>query len=87
MKLTKKQRHALETIKQHIDRAEKYLKKDDVAGIAHKTEYPNGADYIIKNPECSEIHAVTVVNKNIGSDITGLYTAKKLLEEFLNGDK
>jgi len=88
MKLTKKQIKALENIKQHLERAERYIKKDDVAGIAIKTQSPNGASYIIKNPECisecsSNASAVDVVNKNVGSDLMGLYTARQLLADFL----
>lgn len=83
MRLTKKQIRALENILSHLERAEKYIKRDDIAGIATKTEYPNGASYIIKNIECSNVCAVDVVNKNIGSDITGLYTARRLLADFM----
>jgi hypothetical protein len=85
-KLTKKQRKELESILYHIKRAVKYLKRDDVVGIATKTDYPNGASYQIINPECSEIKAIDSMNKNIGSDITGLYTASQLLESFLGSD-
>lgn len=83
MRLAKKQIRALENILSHLERAEKYIKRDDVAGIATKTEYPNGASYIIKNIECSGVHFVDVMNKNTGSDIVGLYTARRLLADFI----
>lgn len=83
MKLTKKQIKALDTIKYHLDRAERYIKKDDVVG-----QYPNGSSYIIKNIECAsesshQAVAVDVINKNSGSDLTGLFTAHQLLADFL----
>ncbi len=83
MRLTKKQIRELENILSHLERAEKYIKRDDVTGIATKTEYPNGASYVIKNIECSNVHAVNVMNKNTGSDITGLYAARRLLADFI----
>lgn len=83
MKLAKKQIRALEGILFHLERAEKYIKRDDIAGIATKTEYPNGASYIIKNIECSGVHFVDVMNKNTGSDLVGLYTARQLLADFM----
>ncbi|MFZ2412333.1 MAG: hypothetical protein WAW23_12230, partial [Candidatus Methanoperedens sp.] len=67
----------------HLERAEKYIKSDDIAGIATKTEYPNGASYIIKNIECSDVRFVNVMNKNTGSDLMGLYTARRLLADFI----
>ena len=86
MKLSKKQRKALALVLHHLERAEKCLKKEDVAGIAIKTDFPNGASYSIGNKECSGVHSVNVVNKNMGSDITGLYTARRLLSDFLSND-
>ncbi len=86
MKLSNKQRRTLESVLLHLERAEKYLKREDVAGIAVKTDYPNGASYSIGNKECSGVHSVNVVNKNVGSDITGLYTARQLLSDFLSND-
>ncbi len=88
MKLTKKQIKALDTIKYHLDRADRYIKRDDVVGIAVKTQSPNGSSYIIKNIECvsessHQAFAVDVVNKNSGSDLTGLFTARQLLADFL----
>lgn len=83
MKLSKKQRKALALVLHHLERAEKCLKKEDVAGIAIKTDFPNGASYSIGNKDCSGVHSVNVVNKNVGSDITGLYTARQLLSDFL----
>lgn len=83
MRLTKKQTRELENILSHLERAEKYIKRDDIAGIATKTEYPNGASYVIKNIECSGVHFVDVVNKNTGSDLMGLYTARRLLADFI----
>ena len=86
MKLSKKQRRVLELILHHLERAEKCLKREGVAGIAVKTDCPNGASYSIGNKECSGVHSVNVVNKNVGSDITGLYTARQLLSDFLSND-
>jgi hypothetical protein len=86
MKLSNKHRRALESVLHHLERAEKFLKREDVAGIAVKTDCPNGASYSIGNKECSGVHSVNVVNKNIGSDITGLYTARQLLSDFLSKD-
>ena len=86
MKLSNKQRRMLEVVLHHLERAEKCLKREDVAGIAIKTDYPNGASYSIGNKECSSVHSVNVVNKNVGSDITGLYTARQLLSDFLSND-
>ena len=36
MKLSNKHRRALESIHHHLERAEKFLKREDVAGIAIK---------------------------------------------------
>ncbi|MDP3105571.1 MAG: hypothetical protein Q8M95_13305 [Candidatus Methanoperedens sp.] len=84
MRLSNKHRRALEVVLHHLERAEKFLKREDVAGIAVKTEYPNGASYSIVNKECSGVRSVNVVNKNVGSDITGLYAARQLLSDLLN---
>jgi len=53
MKLSNKHRKALESALHHLERAEKFLKRQDVVGIAIKTDYPNGASYSIGNKECS----------------------------------
>jgi len=84
MKISNKHRRALELVLDHLERSEKCLKREDVVGIAVKTDCPNGASYCIGNKECSAVHSVNVVNKNIGSDITGLYTARQLLSDFLS---
>lgn len=83
MKFSKKQKRALEDVLDHLERAELYLSRGDVVGIAVRTLSPNGASYIIKNPECSPIHAVDVVNKKIGSDLTGLYASRQMLHNLL----
>lgn len=82
-KFTKKQRIALDNILSHLTRAEDYLLRKDVIGIAHENKSPNGASYIIKNPACSEVQAVDTLSKYVGSDITGLYDAKRELTNFL----
>ena len=51
MKLSNKHRRALELVLHHLERAEKCLKREDVAGIAVKTDCPNGASYSIGNKE------------------------------------
>jgi len=82
-KLTKKQIRQLQAIEEHLNRAEKYLKGTDVVGIAIKTDYPNGASYVIQNKECHEVHAVDVVQKFTGSELTRLITAHQSLSEFI----
>jgi hypothetical protein len=83
MKLTKTQQQQLYYILHHIERANKYLLDDKVVGIAHKTDSPNGASYTINNTDCSTIHHVDVMDKHIGSDITGVYDTLKLLKRFI----
>ena len=83
-KLTKRQSNKLRQIQAHLTRAQSYLMCSDVVGIAHKTVYPNGASYTINNPVCNEVQHVNVMDKYIGSDITGVYTGLKELCEFLS---
>lgn len=87
MKFSKKLKKELEDVLRHLRRAEIYLKKDKIAGIAWKTDSPNGGSYIIKNPECSDVHAVDVMNTFTGSDLTGLLKARQMLTDLLNDEK
>ena len=83
VKLTKKQIRQLQAIEEHLNRAEKYLRGNDVVGIAIKIDYPNGASYVIQNTACHEVHAVNVVQKFTGSELTRLITAHQSLSEFI----
>jgi hypothetical protein len=82
LKLTKKQSNKLRQIQAHLTRAQAYLMRPDVAGIAHETFNPNGATYTIGNPECCKVQRVNVMDKYIGSDITGVYTGLRELCDF-----
>lgn len=87
--LTREQTQKLETVRTNIARAVKYMRDPRVIGIATQTQNPNGADYTIRNPAALEhchgtVEHVAVMNKEIGSDIAGLYTALTLLDEFLD---
>lgn len=84
MKLTQKQKARLQGILYDLERAERYMLSEKVAGVAIETKYPNGSNYTIVNQACSPVHAVAVVDKYIGSDLTGLYSAKKKLAEMLS---
>jgi len=91
MSLTKKQLKQLEGILYDINRAYNYLNKPDITGIAQSITdiQSGGADYTINNIACLEscsntVKNIRVMNKNIGSDITGLSFAKNRLTEFIN---
>lgn len=85
MTLSKKEERTLRNILSHLERAEKYLRGDMIAGIARKTDSPNGASYHIENTKCSEVHTVDVMTTFTGSDLMGLPMARKALAEFLDG--
>ena len=59
-----------------------------MVGIATATTNPNGASYTIRNLACLNAYLpaehIEPMNKYIGSDIAGLYTALTQLEEFLS---
>ena len=77
--LTRKQRTALEQILYHAKRAESYIRQPDVS-IARKGGVATTTLHYVN-------HQGTVlyeVNKEIGSNITGLYDVVRLLERFLN---
>ena len=91
MKLQAGARREIEKILRDVERAENYLLREDVAGIAHRAKSPNGASYKIINPACladmsggSAPEAVDVVNKHVGSNITGLYDARLRLRWLLD---
>jgi hypothetical protein len=86
--LTRKQLYELEAIRGNLRRAVAYLQSPEVVGIAHATKNPNGASYTIVNPACINSYLpaehVDVINRFIGSDIAGVYTALHELDEFLD---
>ena len=71
-----------------IERAERYLLRPDVAGIAHVERYPVGSSHTIRNPDCLKVCAgsvehVTVMNKQAGSDIVFVYSARARLKDYI----
>lgn len=78
--LTKKQTKALQTILYHLNRADKYLMS------------PTTAIGRLGSPATTSLHftrpdGVTFykMDKEIGSDLTGLRDAMKLLQQFIAG--
>lgn len=90
-KLTQTQTRKLETVRDNLLRAVKYMKNPEVVGIAKAID-PNkalGNSYLVKNPAACEVctdtpPAISVSNKYSGSDIAGLYNALALINEFLD---
>jgi hypothetical protein len=77
--LTCKQRQSLETILYHAKRAERYIKQPTIA-IARKGGIPSTTLHCV-NQQGTVLYEI---DKEIGSDITGLYDAVRSLERFLN---
>ena len=77
--LTRKQRTALEAILYHAKRAEKYIKQPNVA-IARKGGMASTTLHCV-NQQGTVLYEI---DKEIGSDITGLYETVRSLERFLN---
>lgn len=89
--LTKKQCKHLEQVRNELRRGINYLLRPEVIGIAEEVKDPNGGDYTIRNPKVIETTSNAVMhirpmNKQIGSNIAGLYTALQYLEMFLDAD-
>ena len=89
MTLNRKHSRELAGILAELERAEAYLMRNDVAGIAHVEKHPTGASHTIRNPACLEhcagsVEHVTVMNKHAGSDIVGVYSARARLAAFVN---
>ena len=77
--LTRKQRETLESILYHARRAETYIKEPTLA-IARKGGMATTTLHYT-NPQGNVLYEV---DKTIGSNITGLYEAIRLLDRFLN---
>ena len=77
--LTRKQRQSLETILYHAKRAEKYIKQPTVA-IARKGGMASTTLHCV-NQQGTVLYEI---DKEIGSDLVGLYDAVRSLERFLN---
>jgi hypothetical protein len=77
--LTCKQRTALEAILYHAKRAERYIKQPTVA-IARKGGMASTTLHCV-NQQGTVLYEI---DKEIGSDIVGLYDAVRSLERFLN---
>jgi hypothetical protein len=78
-KLTQKQRHVLENIRYHLQRANIYLREDSVVvcrkcEVATTTLHLTRKDGLVLHP----------IDKEIGSDLTGLYQALQDLTYFLD---
>lgn len=83
--LTKKQRAALESVLYHLNRAAKYV-RDDSTVLARKTPLCSdgrGSNSLVYVSPSDRTNGVVSVNKDIGSDMTGLYQAASELERFL----
>ena len=88
MAMTKKERGQLIRIMQHLERTVKYLQDDKIVGIASKLKSPgNGGDYTLNNLEAAEVlrtpEYICLHNKNVGSDITGVYMALRSIKSLL----
>lgn len=77
--LTRKQRTALEAILYHAKRAERYIKQPTVA-IARKGGTATTTLHCV-NQQGTVLYEI---DKEIGSDLTGLYETVLSLERFLN---
>ena len=90
MKLSKKDRKQLEAVLEQLTRAQNHITSPRVTGIAVESKHPNGASYSTSK-ECADmfhkgVQAIDVMDKWIGSDITGLYDAQKMLSTLLSQD-
>ncbi len=78
MKLTKQAREELRTVLYHFERAKDYLERNDVA-IAHKSRATTTLHFT-----CAGFpYALYEVDKEIGSDLTGLAEGIKQLAQFI----
>ncbi len=83
--LTKKQRAALESVLYHLNRASKYVREDSTV-LGRKTALCSdglGSNGLVYVAPSDRTNGIVSVNKEIGSDITGLYQAASDLERFL----
>lgn len=87
MKMTKKHRDELQSIKTSLQRGVDYLMQPEIVGIARACKYPNGGTYTVRNSACAKEQGspehITPMNKYVGSDITGIYKALNQLEQLL----
>ena len=88
--LTKKQIAHLRSVRANLARGIAYLKNERIVGIAESIDPARalGSDYLVKNPDACAVCTDTppglrLLNKEIGSDIAGLYTALVALDAFL----
>jgi hypothetical protein len=77
--LTRKQRESLETVLYHAKRAERYLKQPSIA-IAKKGGMATTTLHCV-NQQGTVLYEL---DKEIGSDLCGLYDAVRSLDRFLN---
>jgi hypothetical protein len=79
MSITKKERKVLESILFQIQMAEKYLMQPQIAVCRRKAMATTTLDYV--NPAGQ---AVTELEKEYGSDLVHLMSARSKLKQFLN---
>ena len=77
-KLTRYQRSELESILYHAKRAQEYIQKPKIV-IACEENYASTTLHFVRKA----VMILYPLDKNIGSDITGLYDAVRLLERLL----
>jgi len=77
--LTRKQRESLETILYHAKRAERYVRQPNIS-IARKGGMASTTLHCV-NQQGTVLYEV---DKEIGSDLCGLYDAVRSLDRFLN---
>src|SRR5258708_617605 len=76
-KLTRDQMHRLDTILNRLVQAERFIKADDLA-VAKRCPATTTLHYVRADGQ-----ALYEVNKEVGSDLCNLYTARQELEAFL----
>jgi hypothetical protein len=79
MATTKSERAALLSILRHLERAHTFLQEKTVAVCRYKAAATTTDDY---ENECVG-NALCTIDKDIGSDLTGLYEGIRLLRAFL----
>ena len=77
-KLTAAQERSIETVLYHLNRAHQYLMNDATVIARTKPMQTTTLDYVNNSGE-----VITAICKDIGSDIVGLETGIKYLENFV----
>ena len=76
-KLTAAQARAIETVLYHLNRAEAFLADDDVRVCRAKDMATTTLDFMLPDGK-----AASEINKDYGSDLTGLSMARQYLVNF-----